>query len=360
MTLYYPVTNYFTFSRMGFLAVHITADTLEFLAGDSSDNPGELVLIKDRMNRTIVSNLPPAFSPEVPARRGWFSYTGTMMDGEWAIQIFRKLSLNPFAGLGGYNLVFLLLIPIIAIFVMINLSFSRYLSVPIVKCKNAMLEIRNDNFGVTVENHYHDEIGELIDGFNEMSGALVTLLRQNASIDKLRRDAEIDALQQKVNPHFLYNTLEIINALIFDGQNSEAVQVCEILGHIYHYNLMNRKWVTLRDECDYVRRYLMIFRYKINGLQVVWDLEEEALETDILKLVLQPLVENAVLHGLRAKSADPCLTITVRAAEEQTEILIMDNGSGIPPETLADIEQNLELVRKKNFAEGPHIGIRNV
>jgi two-component system sensor histidine kinase YesM len=135
----------------------------------------------------------------------------------------------------------MVLIPIIALFVMINLSFSRYLSVPIVKCKNAMLEIRNDNFGVRVENHYHDEIGELIDGFNEMSGVLLTLLRQNASIDKLRRDAEIDALQQKVDPHFLYNTLEIINALILDSQNSEAVRVCEILGQIYHYNLMNRK-----------------------------------------------------------------------------------------------------------------------
>jgi two-component system sensor histidine kinase YesM len=93
---------------------------------------------------------------------------------------------------------------------------------------------------------------------------------------------------------------------------------------------------------------------------VVWDLEEEALETEILKLALQPLVENAVLHGLRSKPLDPCLTTTVKAAGEQTEILIMDNGSSIAPETLADIERNLELVRKKNFADGPHIGIRNV
>jgi two-component system sensor histidine kinase YesM len=354
MTIYYTVTSYYNFSLLGFLAVNVTADKLNFLFNDT---PGEFVTIGAAETGILVSTLPSGLAE--PPGSSWFSYAETFMDGLWTIRVFRPAILNPFSSLGSYNFFFLLLIPIIGIFVLINVWFSRYLSVPIVMCKNSMREIHRGNFGVTIDNRYHDEIGELIDGFNDMSGALVTLTRQNAEIDKMRRDAEITILQQKMNPHFLYNTLEIINALILDGQNAQAVRVCEMLGRIYQYNLMNRKWVTLREECDYVKRYLLILLSKMDKLSVVWESDEAALETDILRLVLQPLVENAVLHGLRPKPSDCCLTIRIHGAE-RTEITIMDNGLGMAPEILEEIARILEQVRKKIPPEGSHIGIYNV
>lgn len=376
MTFYYTVISYYNFSPFGYLAINITGENLNFLIANSNNSiehktafhagngegREEWIVIDDREGSTILSNMPPTESKDRPFSPGpgWFSLSEPLMDGRWTFNVYIRNNVNPFSGLGSLNLIFLLLIPIIILFVMIIAAFSRYLTIPIVKCKNAMLEIRNKNFGLSLENHYQDEIGELISGFNDMSGDLALLLRENAEINALRREAEIDMLQQKVNPHFLYNTLEIINALILGGKSGDAVQVCELLGKIYHYNLMNRKWVSLGEECEYVKKYLNILKYKMNYLTVVWEIDEEALKTDFLKLILQPLVENAVRHGLRSRQADACLTIRITLRGERTELVVMDNGSGIDAGDLADIEKNLAALRQGTPSDSPHIGIPNV
>jgi two-component system, sensor histidine kinase YesM len=370
MTIYYTVTSYFNFSFLGYLAINVTADNLNFLMPDSATNARDLVRIRDSKGRTILSNVPPSLETDLAARLpsgmgmarrgGWYSLTDTLMDGLWTIRIFRKQSPNPFVSLGNMNLIFLLPIPISILFIMSIAAFSRYLTNPIIKCKNAMMEIRRNHFGLTVENNYKDEIGELLSGFNDMSVDLALLMKQNEEINALRREAEIDILQQKVNPHFLYNTLEIINGLIIGGKGEEAVQVCEILGKIYHYNLMKSKWVSLRDECEYIRQYLSIVKHKISRLDVYWDIDEAALSTEICKLTLQPLVENAVLHGFRANADDACLTIAIRSVEDGTEVVVMDNGSGMANDDLAAIEQNLEAVQNGGQLDGSHIGISNV
>jgi two-component system sensor histidine kinase YesM len=357
MTLYYPVISYYNFSLLGYLAVNVTGKNLNFLLADGGRE--ELIKLRDREGNTILSNMLEEKGPELPAP-GWLLLTEFLMDGQWAIDIYIRTSANPFSGLGSLNLVFLLLIPIIVLFIMIIMAFSRYLTNPIVKCKKAMLEIRNRNFGLTLDNPYDDEIGELISGFNAMSGELALLLKKNAEINALRRKAEIDMLQQRVDPHFLYNTLEIVNALILNGQNAGAVRVCELLGKMYHYNLMNRKWVSLREECEYVKNYLNILKHRMRNLSVVWNTDEDALNTDILKLILQPLVENAVRHGLSPRQADACLTVEIRCQGEKTAIRIMDNGSGIETENLTAIEKTLTAIRHGVVPDSPHIGIPNV
>ncbi|MDR0730834.1 MAG: histidine kinase [Treponema sp.] len=357
MTLYYPVISYYNFTRLGYLAINVTGKNLNFLFEGSGRE--ELITIHDHEGNTILSNIPMGNGLELPAP-GWLLLTESLMNGQWTIDIFIRTSANPFSGLGSLNLVFLLLIPIIVLFIMIIMAFSRYLTNPIVKCKKAMLEIRNRHFGLTLDNPYDDEIGELISGFNAMSGELALLLKKNAEINALRRKAEIDMLQQKVDPHFLYNTLEIINALILNGQYAGAVRVCELLGKMYHYNLMNRKWVSLREECEYVKSYLKILKHRMRNLSVVWNTDEDALNTDILKLILQPLVENAVRHGLSPRQADACLTVEISRQGEKTAIRIMDNGSGIEAENLAEIGKTLAAIRHGVVPDSPHIGIPNV
>jgi two-component system, sensor histidine kinase YesM len=370
MTIYYTVTSYYNFSPLGYLAINVTADHLGFLMPGEEASARDFVRVSDKEGRTIISNLPRAIERELSERlppvlgmarnKGWYSLSDTLMDGRWTIRMLRRQSTNPFVGLGKLNLVFLLLIPIVVLFIMIIAAFSRYLTAPIITCKNAMLEIRRKHFGLALRNNYKDEIGELIGGFNDMSRDLAQLLKENEEISALRRETEIDMLQQKVNPHFLYNTLEIINGLILGGRGSDAIQVCEILGKIYHYNLMKSKWVSLRDERDYIKRYLSIVKHKIRRLNVSWEIEEGSLDTEICKLTLQPLVENAVLHGLSAKAEDACLTIAIRSVTDGTEIVVMDNGSGITEDDLAAIEKNLEAIQFGVQIESPHIGITNV
>jgi two-component system sensor histidine kinase YesM len=254
-----------------------------------------------------------------------------------------------------------LLIPVLGIFALVVIVSSRYLINPITKCQNAMMEIRNNNFGITLENHYCDEIGGLIEGFNEMSSALVILRQKNVEIERQRREAEMTALEQKISPHFLYNTLEIINGFILDGQCDEAVRDCELLGQIYHYNLMNKKWVPLGDECEYIKKYLNIVQYKIKNLSLIWKVEKKILNTNFLKLGLQPLVENAILHGLRSKQSGACLAISIRSLQiDMLEICIMDNGSGFHPDKLTEIEETLSAIRRGIPLDSPHVGIPNV
>ena len=115
---------------------------------------------------------------------------------------------------------------------MVAAAVSRYLTNPILDCADAMLEIRNNNIGIQIENTYFDEIGELIDGFNEMSGSIYSLIEKNKMISTLQKNAKIKILERQINPHFLFNTLEIINSQILNGKEKSAVKVCETLGQL--------------------------------------------------------------------------------------------------------------------------------
>jgi len=359
ITLYYPVISYYNFSLLGYLAINITADKLTFLTNGTSENWEENVIIYNGENNVIISN----YSGRKENEHGWTKFTRLFMDNQLIVEIDVRNKVNLLSNLGSLTLVFLLLIPSVILFIMIITSFSRYLTVPIIKCKNAMLAIKQEQFGLTLDNHYHDEIGELISGFNEMSVELAALIKQNEEINTQRREAEIEILQQKVNPHFLYNTLEIINALILSGHDKDAIQVCEMLGSMYHYNLTNRKWVSLREESEYVKHYLAIVQYRINGLSVSWDVDEQTLDTEILKLIIQPLVENAVLHGLGTNHParkGTCLTVAIRPVGNKTEINVMDNGSGIKPADIEIIMSTLKSIRQGIPFNNLHVGIPNV
>jgi two-component system sensor histidine kinase YesM len=362
VTLFYMVTDTRNFTPIGYFAINIPLDKFGFLLNDFQYDWIEIIGSKENI---IFDEPSTYFASENGSMRpdghDWISHEGTLMDGHLKVRLYRRISNFMPEDIQNYYFFLILLVPVLWFFVIITFLFSRYLTNPIVRCRNAMQEIQNNNFGITLENHYRDEIGGLIEGFNEMSRTLVTLRQENIKIDKLRWEAEIDMLQQKVNPHFLYNTLEIINALIMEEQYTEAVQVCELLGQIYHYNLMSHRRVYLKDEIEYVKQYLKILQYKVNNLSVVWEISDEVMETDCLKLILQPLVENAVRHGLRSKRNDACLSISARVfSAGRIEIQIMDNGSGIQPDVLSEIEETLSQIRSGVSPDTSHVGISNV
>jgi two-component system sensor histidine kinase YesM len=370
LTIFYVITDIYNFDNIGYFAINIPVEKFSFLLDEnqydwieitaSNGNvilDGPSYLIEDKMlSEKLKKQL------QKPESYDLILFETTLMNGHWNIRIYRHFfDISP-SEIRYYYFFFALMIPVLGIFVVIVIVSSRYLTNPIVKCRNAMLEIQNDNFGITLENRYRDEIGGLISGFNEMSLTLASLHRKNAEIEKLRREAEIAALQQKVNPHFLYNTLEVINSFILDGKYDEAVRECELLGQIYHYNLMSNKWVLLKDECEYIKRYLEIFQYKLNNFSVIWEVEEKILNAKFLRLSLQPLVENAILHGLRSKQVDACLTILAKSPIEsdRLEVCVMDNGSGFQPAALAKLTEVFFSIRREISPNGPHIGLPNV
>ena len=247
--------------------------------------------------------------------------------------------------------------------IVVAAAVSRYLTNPILDCADAMLEIRNNNIGIQIENTYFDEIGELIDGFNEMSGSIYSLIEKNKMISTLQKNAEIKILERQINPHFLFNTLEIINSLILNGKEKSAVKVCETLGQLYRYNLRQNKWITLREEIDYTMQYLLIMKYKINDLTYFCDVDEKLMELPFLKAILQPLVENSIKHGFQRKQQECCISINIRKHNENLHIEVMDNGGGMEEAQLAVLNEEIYKIYEnpmERLAEETHIGIKNV
>lgn len=243
------------------------------------------------------------------------------------------------------------------------LAVSKYLTKPLLACADGMRQIQQNHLGILLQNTYTDEIGELISGFNEMSASLELLVEKNRRITAIQKESEIKLLESQINPHFLFNTLEIINSLILNRQETEAVMVCETLGQLYRYNLRQEKWITIGEELEYTKQYLLIVKYKQSDLEVFFDVDEELGELPFLKMVLQPLVENSIRHGFRYKTRDCCISIGIEKDERKLRVTVMDNGSGMEPDQHRLLMEELEQIHQNPMEKLPdsaHIGLRNV
>jgi len=246
-------------------------------------------------------------------------------------------------------MIVVVIIPVLVLLVMMVAYYSYRVTVPILTIRDAMSQIRNNNLGVQVDNPYEDEIGELIEGFNEMSAAIVTLIRENQSMALLHKEAELAMLQQKVNPHFLYNTLEIINGLIMQDKKLEAANICEILGEMFRYNLKEERYVRLEEELEHIEKYLTVVKYRIPNIYISLDYDKDILGMKILKFILQPLVENSIKHGFKSKRGEYCLTISITRDKKDIVFVVMDNGEGIDQNELDSIRSGNCSIRCRIF-----------
>lgn len=364
LNIYYPINNRYSLEQMGILVFTIERENMqEFM---KSNIAGGYLALQDENGNEIQNNFPQEL------KDGKASHTNRFFNTQETIQIQNmELTMNVVLDKDRFevdntNIWFgfcIVLFGMMGVFVIIGTVFSRYITMPIIKCKEALLRIRNNEVGILLENPYKDEIGELIDGFNEMSESLHDLIEKNKMISTLQKETEYQMLIQQINPHFLYNTLEIINGLILGHKDTEAVNVCETLGKIFRYNLNQNKWVTIQEEMRYIRQYLLIMKYKIPDLSVYYDVEPQLEQYCILKSILQPLVENAMKHGFYQKSGECCLTITIQEERGRILLSVMDNGNGISREKYFQLQKELEDIKKNPNQKrdtSSHVGIRNV
>lgn len=264
---------------------------------------------------------------------------------------------------GIWTFIALIMIVVAVLMAIIALLISRYLTKPILRCKEAMSEIKANNIGITLDNPYQDEIGELITGFNEMSVSIYDLIKTNQNISLIQKETEIKMLERQINPHFLFNTLELISGLILDEKDEEAISLCGNLGQLYRYNLRQEKWIQLRDEIKYTKRYLEIMQYKVENLETFYDIEESVLEEKVIKAILQPLVENSTRHGFRDKAGECCIAIQAKRRDSRLILEVMDNGNGMSEKQLCQLNRDIDAIKKNpnnRLAESKHIGVKNV
>ena len=186
----------------------------------------------------------------------------------------------------------------------------------------------------------HDEIGDLIDTYNYMTRKMYELMEKQAKAAEDLRIAEFNSLQAQINPHFLYNTMDMINWMALQGQTEEISHAVQSLSRFYKLTLSRKKGIsTISRELEHVTIYVQLqnMRYH-DSIELITDIPDELSEYQIPKLTLQPVVENSILHGILEKeSKSGTIVITGWMENEDIVLLISDDGVGIPPEILSTI-----------------------
>lgn len=209
---------------------------------------------------------------------------------------------------------------------------------------------------------YHDEIGDLIDTYNYMTRKMDQLMTDQAKAAEELRIAEFRSLQAQINPHFLYNTMDMINWLAQQGRTDEVSRAVQSLSRFYKLTLSRKQSIsTIYREAEHVSIYLQIqnMRYH-DSITFVSDIPDELMEYQIPKLTLQPIIENSVLHGI-LETSDKTGTIVLTGWLEDSDIvlLISDNGVGIPPEKLDTLLVEKTITETTNAASGTNIAVYN-
>ena len=186
----------------------------------------------------------------------------------------------------------------------------------------------------------HDEIGDLIDTYNYMTRKMDELMKKQAKSAEDLRIAEFNSLQAQINPHFLYNTMDMINWMALQEQTEEISHAVQSLSRFYKLTLSRKKGIsTIARELEHVTIYVQLqnMRYH-DSIELITDIPDELSEYQIPKLTLQPVVENSILHGILEKeSKSGTIVITGWMENKDIVLLISDDGVGISPEILSTI-----------------------
>ena len=253
-----------------------------------------------------------------------------------------------------------LLVAAVLLLLVIAISsiIAREITKPIRQLSDSMSMVEKGRFDkanvvVTTKN----EIGSLSKSFNLMTERIHTLMEQNVYEQKQKRKSEMKALQAQINPHFLYNTLDSIIWMSEAGRNEEVVLMTSALAKLLRQSISNDKEeVRIAEEIEYVRSYLVIqkMRYK-DKLEYSIEVAPEILGEKIIKFILQPLVENAIYHGLKYKETRGNLSIRGYRRGGKVYITIADDGGGMTESQLHHIFDETNKEHKSNGVGVPNV-----
>lgn len=238
--------------------------------------------------------------------------------------------------------------------------FSGLLTKSIHRIVNAMKLTELGDLNVKIEDHTGDEISIIASSYNNMMTKVNELMKSTRLAVQRQKESEIRSLEAQINPHFLYNTLDSINWMAIEKEEHEISRMIKGLAHILRYSISHsNKRVHLAQELEWLEHYLTLQRNRFNdSFQYFIHVHPGLEDVKLYKLLLQPFVENSIIHGFAGKISGAELHIRVRlAAEDFLRIEIEDNGCGMDE---ASVRTMLDGGTSHHAAIGSGIGIRNV
>ncbi|MGG7141854.1 sensor histidine kinase [Clostridium nigeriense] len=249
--------------------------------------------------------------------------------------------------------------------VFFSLLFTNSIVTPIKELKTLMKGVESGDLDLKFEEEkYRNEFGELGHSFNHMVSEIKKLINMVYREQRSKRKAEIETLQAQIKPHFLYNTLDTIAWMAEDYNAKDIVNLVGALTKVFRIGLSKGKEViNLKDEIEHINSYLIIQKYRYEDkLSYEINFDKDILDTLILKLITQPIVENAIYHGIKEKRGKGRISISFRKIDDEIIITVEDNGAGIPEEKLENINSMLDTSNSFciDSESGSGYGISNV
>lgn len=244
---------------------------------------------------------------------------------------------------------------------------SKFISGPVAQLQKQMHQVGKGDFDIDIDAQTKDEIGHLTHAFDKMVKRTKQLIENVYQSEIYQKEAELNALQAQINPHFLYNTLQTIDMMAEEEGVDDISDACQALSKIFRYSInRGREFVQVKEEIKHVKNYMLIQKLRFGEkLEIGYEVEKDCEDLYIVKLLIQPLVENAVVHGIENVLGKCKVLIRVFQQGEYLYVEVEDNGNGIGEQKLRKLNERLEksseqkMVHEEGYSGGSSIGLEN-
>ena len=369
LNLWYPVKDFQSDSVIGVISISI--DPSQLLSTSTSASTGYFVLLDQQRNvvastytRSDISHIASQLTseksyPSASSGRRFCAVSSPISDtgillycmvddnvGVWLRQLM------PF-------LIAAILCTLLLSFIPLYHFLKKYISKPLIVLNQSMEQFSKGDYSSRAHFLYNDEIGQVGSTFNNMVQKNEHLIK-TAYISKIhQREAELNALQAQINPHFLYNMISAIQWTAYRNKQNEIAEMAYSLGQVFRISL-NRgsNIIRVREEYELIKVYLNLQSVRFEGaFDYTLDFPEEVMDLRIPKLLMQPLVENCVVHGIDSSKSKMHIDAGIKSMDGHIHIYVNDTGKGIPPEVLEKLPAGLV---GEDTAPTSHFAMRNI
>lgn len=367
------ITNLSSEEPLGYIIIHINADVLKDLYSNFNLNQNAYIILLDSFGGTLSGTIPVSDKlqsifddilsnqksegiTQYNSSKDNFVYYSTMQNLGLTL-----VTAIPYSALtASFNSILLAICILLIVFILLSIVISRYIwrsiATPLNTLVSYIRDTSNMKFETALTDDSRDELGFVSQAYNHIVTILKNMITRIEQEQEDKRKAEIKLLQAQINPHFLFNTLD---SLRFTAMMSHAETVSEglsSLSHILRNSIIDDKsYVKITDEIKCIEDYIVIQKIRYGEfIELHKQIESDVADCLIMKFLLQPIVENSIIHGMQKKSS-LVITIKARRIDEQVEIIVMDDGNGF--DMNEKIDQNTNTIKSSKMSG---IGLENI
>ncbi|NLM76028.1 MAG: sensor histidine kinase [Clostridiaceae bacterium] len=323
---------------------HITPDLLEILR-DNGEKEGDLQYLDEQTGQTLL-----------------VLFNKSDIHNTMLLQIVSMRNITYQAEKLKNTIIFISSI-IVLMLVIVIVTFSFYITKPLKIIENCMIQVSKGDFSVRSHVRSQDEIGQISNTFNYMTEQIGQLIKERFQLRLKFKDAQLESLHAQINPHFLYNTLQAIGSVACEKEVYEVDNMLMSLSSMLRYTVKSGgNIVTLKDEINNVENYLALQKFRFEDkLNYSINIPEELYTVKVPKLILQPIVENSIVHGIEKLKTPGNISILCQLEEGFCSVIVRDNGVGMKQEDIDKLQKYFNSYNEHlSDEDDKKIGLYNV